>query len=266
MRQLLLALSAAVLGVIFTQVALAADLPIKAPVAPVAAVPNWTGFYFGGAVGARWANNDWRSSDLFPTFGPTPQVGNTSGAMASAGARFSAYAGYNWQFAPTWIAGIEADIGWANNSKTANPLPGTNNTAAPLGLPIGTVKETWDGSLRGRLGYLVTPDTLLYGTGGVAWQHVRLSAYCPTNGAVVFFCFLPQNESHSKTMTGWTVGGGLEMKVWGNWLARIDYRYADFGTFDQVFFTANPPFFDDRFTAHVKVQTHTVTVGLAYLF
>ena len=66
-------------------------------------------------------------------------------------------------------------------------------------------------------------------------------------------------------MMGWTVGGGVERKLWGNWLARIDYRYADFGTFNQHFFTAGA-FGDDQFDAHVKVKTHTATVGIAYKF
>jgi outer membrane immunogenic protein len=70
-------------------------------------------------------------------------------------------------------------------------------------------------------------------------------------------------------MSGWTVGGGLEYKLWGNWLTRVKYRYADFGTFDYTFFgpaQVVPPFADDRFTAHVAVRTHTANVGVAYQF
>ncbi|MGE6036674.1 outer membrane protein, partial [Klebsiella pneumoniae] len=69
----------------------------------------------------------------------------------------------------------------ADNKKTANPIPGTAGLffGAPLlGLPSGSVRETWDGSLRGRLGYLVAPTILVYGTGGVAWQRLELSASC----------------------------------------------------------------------------------------
>ncbi|MSO68511.1 MAG: porin family protein, partial [Pseudolabrys sp.] len=49
-------------------------------------------------------------------------------------------------------------------------------------------------------------------------------------------------------------------------LARLDYRYADFGTFDQPFFSPCGAGCDQRFTAHVKVITHTANVGLAYKF
>jgi hypothetical protein len=40
----------AVLAVAFSQIAFAADLPTKAPLAPVVTPPNWTGLYIGGSV------------------------------------------------------------------------------------------------------------------------------------------------------------------------------------------------------------------------
>jgi len=249
--------------------ALAADMPVKAR----QAAPSWSGFYAGVSIGARWADNDWQSSDIAPNFGAgafVPTAG-TGGAMDAVAARFGGYLGYNVQVSTSWVAGVEADFGWANNSKTTNPVPGTTGLffGAPLvGLPTGTAKETWDGSIRGRLGYLVAPATLLYGTGGLAWQRLELSANCtvvPGNS----FCFgSSHNETYAATRLGWTIGAGVEHMIGGNWLARIDYRYADFGTLTQTFFAAGGTGigFDDRFTAHVTARTHTATVGLAYKF
>ncbi|MSO66402.1 MAG: porin family protein, partial [Pseudolabrys sp.] len=223
----------AVLAALAAGPATAADMPVKARVyqAPAAVAPSWSGFYGGLSLGARFADNNWRSGEVLPLFGAgAVQPGATSGSMNSVAARIGAYAGYNWQFAPAWIAGIEADIGWADNKKSANPAPGTNvlvyGVLPPI-LPIGTVKQDWDGSVRGRLGTLIYPDTLLFATGGLAIQRVKLSASCAVSNPAVDFCFTPQNESYTKTMTGWTVGGGVEQKLWGNWLARLDYRYAD---------------------------------------
>jgi outer membrane immunogenic protein len=182
----------------------------------------------------------------------------------------SAYAGYDWQFAPGWIAGFEADFGWANNRSTANPAPGLNSiqVGTPFtNLPIAMVSERWGGSVRSRLGMLITPDALLYGTAGLATQCVQLSASCTTTGNA--YCTLNHDESVSRAMTGWTVGWGLEYRLWGNWLTRIEYRFADFGTFDHTFFRPAQvvaPFADDRFTAHVAVRTHVANVGLAYRF
>ncbi|UPJ56227.1 outer membrane beta-barrel protein [Bradyrhizobium sp. 192] len=246
--------------------ALAADMPVKAP--PTAAT-SWSGFYAGVSIGARWAANDWQTSDVSPNFpGTIVPTEGTGGAIDSVAARFGGYLGYNAQVSTSWVAGVEADFGWADNKKTVNAIPGTAGLffGTPLvGLPSGTVKETWDGSLRGRLGYLVGPATLVYGSGGVAWQRLEVNANCtlvPGNR----FCFgSAYNETYASTRVGWTLGGGVEHLIGGNWLARVDYRYADFGTWTQTFFAPGIGF-DDRFTAHVKARTHTATVGIAYKF
>ena len=46
--------------------------------------------------------------------------------------------------------------------------------------PADTVslKTTWDASLRGRIGLLISPATLVYLTSGVAWQHYDVTTTC----------------------------------------------------------------------------------------
>lgn len=248
--------------------ALAADMPAKA----LPAVPSWSGFYAGVSVGARWAANDWQTRDVAPIFvGVFVPTAGTGGAMDSVAARFGGYLGYSAKISSSWVAGIEGDFGWADNKKTANPLPGTAGLffGAPLlGLPSGSVRETWDGSLRGRLGYLVAPATLVYGTGGVAWQRLELNASCSVVPGNAFCLGNTRNDTFGSTRLGWTVGGGVEHMIGGRWLLRADYRYADFGTWTQPFFTAGGTGFgfDDRFTARVTSHTHTATVGIAYKF
>jgi len=86
--------------------------------------------------------------------------------------------GYNWQFAPQWVAGIEADGAYANKTDTAAGVPGCsiNCTGTPgPGADKSSVKMGWDASLRARLGYLVLPNLMAYGTGGIAWQHFETS-------------------------------------------------------------------------------------------
>jgi outer membrane immunogenic protein len=250
----------------------AADLPLKAASVPAPAF-SWTGFYAGASVGARWADNNWTSSNIFPLFPETVRPTQTSGGMDSLGARLGGYAGHNWQLAPAWIIGIEADLGWGSNVKSATPAPGLAGTFGRgcgftfcTNLPTAALRQDWEASLRGRVGTLVTPDLLLYATGGLAWLNVTASANCISDGTVTRFCLVPENESASAIRTGWTIGLGAEHRLFGQWLGRASYRYADYGTFSHQFFRVFPPGADERFTGNAAMRTHTVELGLAYKF
>jgi outer membrane immunogenic protein len=160
--------------------AMAADL------GPVNAVPpiafTWTGFTLGANVGAGWS---------------TIQDNGLGGANASS-VMGGVSAGYNWQFAPFWVAGIEGDSSWAD-----------------LTVPAGSGDVNWIGSVRARLGWTPTPTTLLYATGGVAWANVNIPGVDT----------LPADQ----TKNGWVVGGGFEWAPWANnWSVRAEYLYYRF--------------------------------------
>jgi len=235
----------------------------KAP-EPVA-VESWTGFYLGGELGARWSDTTWTSTALEDPVAPFENGrlpnGNPAGFNSST-LRAGGYAGYNWQFAPTWVVGLEGDIAWGRSSKTLAGIPGTwwaNTTPATIALDSATAREGWDGGIRGRLGFLVTPGVMLFGSGGIAFQDVSVTANCALAGP---WCVLDRSEIFSKVMTGWTVGGGIEAKVARNWLARVEYRYADFGHLSHEFY---PQTVDSVFM-NQSMKTHTVSVGVAYQF
>jgi len=127
------------------------------------------------------------------------------------------------------------------------------------------LKTKWDASLRGRLGYLLTPATLAYVIGGAAWQHYEVISTCGS----CLITFGPAVVANSTTRTGWTVGGGLETALWAHWLARAEYRYADFGSAPFTIARSGTVFSGASFSAanfDVTMRTHTVTFGLAYKF
>jgi hypothetical protein len=79
--------------------------------------------------------------------------------------RGGTYGGWNYQISPDWVAGVEADFGWAN--ETAN-LHGsaypTNLVFGSPSLPFGAtpldlfrVTTKWDGSVVMRVGRLLNP-------------------------------------------------------------------------------------------------------------
>ena len=214
-------------------------------------------FYAGLSLGGRWSDTDWMTTAI----GSPPSAVNFGPAnpasFDSSTARIGGYVGYMWRIAPPWVVGIEGDIAWGDSSKSVAANPGT---CSRIGCgDIAGVRETWDGSMRGRFGFLVTPSWLLYTTGGIAWQGVGVEASCI--GPKASFCSTAHSESVSSTEAGWTLGAGLEVMLRRNWLVRLEYRFADYGHLGHTFF-AGPP--ADRVVMNESLKTQTLLLGFAY--
>ncbi len=231
-----------------------ADLPkmvTKAPIVPVAVTPAWNGFYAGISAGGRWADVDGTTISFGGGAPPFPALVNQD--YDSSTFRAGGYLGYNWQLSPNWLVGIEADLAWGDGSASVNALQGLPSNVGNF----SEFRHQWDGGIRGRVGYLMTPTWLLYLTGGAQWQHVEAKVTCPTATCTGS----PFTQTNDTTLLGWTIGGGMEALVSRNWLARLEYRYADFGTWNTSFGPAAVAIVKD-----FDVKTHTAFAGLAYKF
>jgi outer membrane immunogenic protein len=221
---------------------------------------SWTGSYVGVWGGGRIGDIDWATTEVFnPNGDPIPFESDPNASDSSTSGRVAVYAGYNWQFSPAWVAGIEADLGYGDNSIRIDRIPGLWEEASFAEMELGL-----DGSLRGRLGYLVSPTVLVYGTGGVAFQEAEASATCPADGEVCNPATGTITTSSSDTLLGWTIGGGVEAAVFGNWLVRADYRYSDFEDFNVTAMQVSEDSFGAE--ADISVDTHTFGVGIGYKF
>ena len=278
----------------FALPAQAADMPLKAP--PPAA-PAWTGFYLGLGIGFRGTVDDPTVTSGTETVAGTPPFdifGNClpTAMTAYAGAcssgepmdgtafRVAPFWGYNLQIAPRWVVGVEGDWGWANQKTSLSgmiyPAPGPGSEYPWTGNPNDTfaVRTTWDASARARVGFLVNPSVMLYGTGGAAWMHIESTSTCDTATymRLIGFCsagqLSPSIITDATTKLGWTAGAGVEARIWSHWLARAEYRYADFGAVHNIDTrtSTSSPTFTDVFSYDLRLRTHTVTFGIAYLF
>jgi outer membrane immunogenic protein len=223
MRRFQCVLLAAVAVVGFASIASAADMPVKAApmVAPVAAY-SWTGFYLGIHAGGAWEmQND-------PNFSQTPAGANTVfdptslGNVTQLGAVGGFQVGYNWQFAPTWVLGVEGDFSWANlnNSSTVPTLTSGGVPQVGHGVVMNSSLD-WLSSARGRLGY-VANNTLWYVTGGGAWDQITYS------GNIVATSFNTRSivvNQFNHTSSGWVAGGGVEYMATPHVLLRLEYLY-----------------------------------------
>jgi outer membrane immunogenic protein len=110
---------------------------------------------------------------------------------------------------------------------------------------------------------------LVYGTGGVAWQNIGTSVTCQFAFADPICAIAPGTPSvtvsNSTTLTGGTIGGGIETKISTNWILRGEYRYSDFGTFStQANLNAAGEPTIVAYQLHLKTQI--ATIGIAYKF
>ena len=233
----------------------------------VTATSDWSGLYLGGSLGGRWSDANWTTTGIGIGGGGLMDPFSPSAAKFDpASVRVGGYFGYNWQLSPAWVVGLEGDFGWGNTKGAAAGIPGTYDDTQAAGARASdsiSLKTDFDWSLRARAGYLITPNLLTYATGGAAFQQVDLNATC-AGAHSLSWCSQPHNETFSKTMAGWTVGGGLEAKIASNWTVRGEYRCADFGKLTHTFFRNSPG--GDDVAGNVKVRTQTATIGVSYLF
>jgi outer membrane immunogenic protein len=209
----LLILSVAATSLMVAGAASAADVGMPVRAQPPAPPPfSWTGFYVGGDLGGLWTRNvsgRWDPLPTVPAFGVFPITGSLNTSALVGGV----HAGYNWQFAPTWVAGVEADWSWTNaNASFAQPWTGIPVSPVaglrPATLTRMNIEENWLASVRARIGYLVTPATLVYFTGGGAWGQVGYTASATNDPPSTYIA----KSAFSKTASGYVLGGGLNMR------------------------------------------------------
>jgi outer membrane immunogenic protein len=217
------------LAVLFASLALtsgaavAADMPVKARPMPMA-VFSWTGCYIGADVGGVQRRQSADDVTIPAGFNSAP----TSATINAGGVAGGAYAGCNYQFGSRWVIGLEGD--WS-----ATGLKGSA-TAANLfanGTPVGSGgvfyndNVNWIATLRGRLGYAVRPNVLLYVTGGGAWADTSVSGLHAFNGGC------PNCSATAvvgSNVSGWVAGGGVDWAPWSNhWVVRAEGLYYNLG-------------------------------------
>jgi len=246
----------------------AADMPVKAPPSPPAAIYSWTGCYVGGNIGGIWEHDNAPITLFDPTGIAT--LAFTSGRIASgfsydrSSVLGGGQLGCNWQ-ATNWVVGIETDF-----DGTDLRGGGTSNTALPGFLPLTSAvsqKMDWIGTTRGRIGVLTGNNILLYGTAGVAYAGVRESYFqsdAAAGGPINIFA------SDSTTLFGWTAGGGAEV-AFGQWSVKGEALYYDLGnhslaancTIVTGAACATP---NTVFTSHFENRGAIARVGLNYHF
>lgn len=225
MKRTVVLASAVVAGLAASSAASAADLSSYQPVPSF----TWTGAYVGVQAGYGRGKSKFNA----------PQIGLGVNAKPK-GFMVGGYAGYNYQFEGSpLVVGVETDFNYADIDDRKDFI---------FGLVQTKTRTRWTGATRVRVGY-AAGRTLFYAAGGVAYAKREVRASVPLANFSV---------KDSKTSVGWTIGAGVEHAITDNVIARVEYRYTDYGK--------------DKFDlVGLKVRggsnhEHRVMAGLAFKF
>lgn len=263
---------------LFVAVVAAASLAL-AHGASAAEVSSWSGWYGGVNVGGAWS--DVSKSRAFNTpnclpgsncFAPQQANMNSISPDLNAG-NFTGgvQAGYNWSFGQ-FVAGLEADLNYLDYNKTVvatRSWPGGGpGFSVKTATSTDSITAHWVGTLRPRIGYLVTPQMLLYATGGLAFSDQKYS-----NATTIFATGQGANtgiyNSSATKEVGTVVGGGIEYAWSRNMTVKAEYQHLWFNNPNAVGGNTAPQATDltnSSLVASPKVQMDIVRVGANWKF
>lgn len=229
----------------------AADMPLKAPLPPVA--PSWTGCYIDGGAGyGTWTGDHYYESPALVPITATYTAGGR-GWLGRVGG------GCDYQFSlgnlGSWVIGAFADYDFRH-------IHGDFNSFAGFLVGDSDQRSAW--AAGGRLGYLVTPSLLTYVDGG--YTQTRFGS---TTFGFAVAPFTPGFASmNAATYNGWFVGGGTEYALNFSWLPvrglfwRNEYRFATYNSADVPITFAGVVAADE----HIHPYDQTITSSLVWRF
>jgi outer membrane immunogenic protein len=129
------------------------------------------------------------------------------------GGAFGLHAGYN-HVSGALLLGVEGDYEWSDASYKVSSVGFSTE-----------VDVEYFGSIRGRAGWLVSPNALLFATAGYSWSELHAT--------VTFVGFGTQTKTTD--VSGAVVGGGIEYKFLQNFSGRVEgLRYWAYDSGDKV--------------------------------
>jgi outer membrane immunogenic protein len=212
----------------------ATTLLLATPLPAAAQNADWTGPYFGGRLGYTTQPEDKDETILFDTnldgkFGDTVRTASGANAFSTGfcggaagtatatncndrdGTEWAVHAGFDYQLGSAIVAGVVAEYG---RSTIEDSVSAFSTTPA---FYTFTRRLRDHASARARLGF-ATGNTLVYGTGGVAYGKLRNSFR--TNNAVNSFTAATNDDAW-----GYKAGGGVEQRVSPNFSIGAQYLY-----------------------------------------
>lgn len=196
---------------------------IAAPLAPLAT--DWAGAYAGGSIGYSFAADD----DIGIR---DPGMNAALGDVDISGATAGLHVGYRWQRG-NWVFGPELWVEGGNVDDTTT-IAGYGDVTSELNYLAGLQLKT---------GYVVNPQTLVYGTVG----YVRGD-----------FDYSVGDQTEGYTPDGYSLGLGVERKLRDNLALFAEWQYRDFGKEDVRFSNGT--------ATYATPEHHNIKLGVNFSF
>lgn len=159
----------------------------------------WEGFHVGGHLG--WSDAGYGIGQTTPA-SPLATIRDKEDYF-DGGFLY----GSSWQFGK-WVLGTDSAYSFGEGETGLNVAASGASATAEI---------EWSSSSSLRAGYLVTPNTMIFGTLGVAFAKVEASGTLIAGG------------SDDDTAVGLAIGGGVETTLGNRWFARVEYLHTSYG-------------------------------------
>ena len=214
--------------------------------APAAAAPtSWSGLYFGVNSGYQWSSVSVQNPSI--AVPPAPAFPDFSFDHDSA--IVGGQIGLQHQFG-LWVLGVEAGLTttYQNNPGSATCFaPGPQLTPGGFGNCSARLDDIL--TIGPRIGYAMD-KWMPYITGGYA--NAAYHFYGRTIGTQ------NQNEEARARLSGWFIGGGVEMALSHGWVVGLEYRHYEFDDKTATAFTPGGLFLEPANFHDATVDTFTI--------
>ncbi len=153
-------------------------------------------------------------------------------------------AGYDFKVGDRLVVGPEAEVSWST-AKTEF------DDGDFEGFGIGNVKTNRDLYVGARVGYIVSPKTMLYVKGG--YTNAKFDVNNQYDGTMY---------GRDIDADGWRIGAGVEQAITHNTFAKLEYRYSNY-TRGEVDYTSDIP---DSQRFDLDLDRHQIMAGVGVRF
>lgn len=201
--------------------------PVTEPpviVAPEVVASDWAGLYAGGSIGYAFGADDEIGLDDSSALGQVDVKGVNAGL----------HLGYRWQ-RNNWVYGPELWVeGGSIDATDTVAFGGDREVESKVNYLLG---------LQFKTGYVMNPETLVYGTAGF----VRGD-----------FDYSLDDDTQGYSENGYSLGLGVERKLRDNLSVFAEWQYRNFGKTDLTF--------EDGTTTRATPEHHNIKVGVNFRF